>query len=289
MIGANRTATLVQMRPQPFCARTTAENGSVAGATITREAAIGSMKYRAVLVENEEHSLARLRRLLAGFAADVEIVGEAMDGPSAVEEIRTHAPDLVFLDIDLPGLNGFQVLQKLDRQPMVIFTTAFDQHALDAFKTRAVDYLLKPIDTSALARTFEKLRDMGFRQQGLPEVLQDLIDSSSSRYLTRLSCKVGDRIILLKLGEILYFQADSKYTSVFTASNDYLIDTPLVELEGRLSPREFIRIHRSTLVNVAWIAEIQRSYDGKLKVVLKDPKATELWASRTYADNLKRL
>jgi len=222
------------------------------------------------------------------FPADVQVVGEAVDGPSALKEIREHRPDLVFLDIDLPGFNGFEVLRKLDRQPIVIFTTAFDQHALDAFKTRAVDYLLKPIDADALARTFEKLRDMGFHQPGLPEALQELIDSSS-RYLARLSCKVGDRTILLKIGEVLYFQSDSKYTSVYTASNDYIIDTPLIELEGRLNPKDFIRIHRSTLVNVAWIAEIQRSYDGKLKVVLKDAAATELWASRSYADNLKRL
>src|SRR6266545_829777 len=221
------------------------------------------MKYRAVLVENEAYSLARLRRLLAGFEDTVEVVGEATDGQSAVDTIIALAPDLVFLDIDLPGLNGFQVLEKLERQPMVIFTTAFDQHALDAFKTRAVDYLLKPIDAAALERTFAKLRDMGFHRPELPEALQALLDSSASRYLTRLSCKVGDRIVLLKLGEILYIQADSKYTSVYTASNDYLIDTPIVELESRLNPNDFVRIHRATVVNVAWIAEIQRSYDGK--------------------------
>lgn len=247
------------------------------------------MKNRAVVVENEEHSRARLKRLLAGFPEDIEVVGEAADGPSAVEEIRTRRPDLVFLDIDLPGFNGFEVLRNLDKQPAVIFTTAFDQHALDAFRTHAVDYLLKPIDATALARTFEKLRDMGFRKPELPLALQELLESSNSRYVTRLSCRVGDRIILLKLGEIMYFQADSKYTSVFTASNDYLIDTPLVELETKLNPKDFLRIHRSTLVNVSWIAEIQRSYDGKLKVVLRDAAATELWASRGYADNLKRL
>jgi two-component system LytT family response regulator len=247
------------------------------------------MRNRAVVVENETHSRARLRRLLDALPADVEVVGEAADGPSAVEEIHARRPDLVFLDIDLPGFNGFEVLRRLEKQPFVIFTTAFDQHALDAFKTHAVDYLLKPIDAAALARTFEKLRNMGLPKPELPLALQELIDSSSSRYVTRLSCRVGDRIILLKLGEIMYFQADNKYTSVFTASNDYLIDTPLVELEGRLNPKDFVRIHRSTLVNVAWIAEIQRSFDGKLKVVLKDAAATELWASRGYADNLKRL
>jgi DNA-binding LytR/AlgR family response regulator len=141
------------------------------------------MRNRAVVVENETHSRARLRRLLDALPADVEVVGEAADGPSAVEEIHARRPDLVFLDIDLPGFNGFEVLRRLEKQPFVIFTTAFDQHALDAFKTHAVDYLLKPIDAAALARTFEKLRNMGLPKPELPLALQELIDSSSSRYV----------------------------------------------------------------------------------------------------------
>ena len=247
------------------------------------------MKHRAVVVENEQHSLTRLRRLLADFPGDVEVVGEAMDGPSAVAMISSQRPDLVFLDIDLPGFNGFEVLEQLDYQPAVIFTTAFNQHALDAFKTHAVDYLLKPIEVAAVRRALEKLRAMGFNHAQFSRALQQLLDAASSRYLTRLSCKVGDRTILLKTGEVLYFQADNKYTSVHTLSNEYLIDTPLVELEGKLNPNDFVRIHRATLVNVSWIAEIRRSYDGKLKVLLKDAKGTELSASRMYADNLKNL
>jgi two-component system, LytTR family, response regulator len=247
------------------------------------------VKHRCVLVENEEGSLARLRRLLASFPDDVEIVGEAMDGPTAVATIKTVLPELVFLDIDLPGFNGFQVLERLDRQPAVIFTTAFNQHALEAFRTYAVDYLLKPIEADAVARSLQKLRAMGFNHAQFSLALEQLLQSSGSRYLTRISCKVGDRTVLVKTGEVLYLQADNKYTALHTVASEFLLDTPLVELVQKLNPDDFVRIHRSTLVNVSWIAEIRRSFDGKLRVLLKDAKGTQLMASRSCADNLRNL
>lgn len=247
-----------------------------------------SMKYRVVLIENEERSLARLRRLLSGFSEDVEVIGEAADGPSAVQVIRSSHPDLVFLDIDLPGFGGFEVLERLERQPAVIFTTAFNQHALHAFKAHAIDYLLKPIDVDAVGRALRKLRAMGVNQP-LPETIQRMLETLQPSYLRRLSCKVGDKIVLLKTEEIVYFQADHKYTSVHTELRDFLIDTPLVDLERKLDPRDFIRIHRARLINLSWIDEIRRAYDGRLKVWLKDAKRTELSASRMYSDNLRNL
>jgi two-component system LytT family response regulator len=247
------------------------------------------MRYRCVLVENEERSLSRLRRLLSDFPDDVEIVGEASDGPSAVEVVRRVQPELLFLDIDLPGFSGFQVLERLDLQPAVIFTTAFNEHALRAFRTFAVDYLLKPIDGEAIQRSLAKLRALGFNQAQFSLALEQLLELSGSRYLTRIGCKVGDRTILVKTGEILYFRADNKYTALHTVTNEFLLDTPLVELEQKLNPKDFIRIHRATLVNVSWIAEIRRSFDGKLVVVLKDKSETQLIASRNYADSLRNL
>jgi two-component system, LytTR family, response regulator len=247
------------------------------------------MKYRCALVEDEERSLSRLKRLLAACPADVEVVGEAADGPSAVELIRRVRPDLVFLDIDLPGFNGFQVLERLDLQPAVIFTTAHNEHALQAFSAYAVDYLLKPIDASSIARALAKLRAMGFNHAQFSLALERLLETSGGRYLERISCKLGDRTVLVKAGEVLYARADNKYTALHTATNEYLIDTPLVELEDRLNPKDFVRIHRSTIVNVAWIAELRRTFDGKMTVVLRDANATQLVASRSYADNLRKL
>jgi two-component system LytT family response regulator len=160
---------------------------------------------------------------------------------------------------------------------------------LAAFKAHAIDYLLKPIAADALGRSLEKLRAMGVNHAQLSRAVEQLLESSAVRYPTRITCKVGDRTILVKTGEVLYFQADNKYTSVYTASTEYLIDTPLVDLERKMNPHDFVRIHRSTLVNVSWIAEIRRSYEGKMFVVLRDAKGRELPVSRTYAENLKNL
>jgi two-component system LytT family response regulator len=274
-----------------YADRPTAEHASSMSSVFLAQRSVwGSlMKYRCVLVEDDERSLARLKRLLAMFPDDVEIVGEASSGPRAVEVIRQAAPDLVFLDIDLPGFNGFEVLERLDRQPAVVFTTAFNQHALEAFRAFAVDYLLKPLEAEPLQRSLQKLRAMGFNHAQFSLALERLLESSGSRYLLRIACKQGDRTVLVKTGEVLYFQADNKYTAVHTVAAEYLIDTPLVELEGRLNPRDFIRIHRSTLINVAWLSEIRRGPDGKQQVVMKDAKATRLPVSRSFADNLKNL
>lgn len=247
------------------------------------------MSFRTVLVENEEHSLARLERLLRPFERELHVVGRAADGPAAVELIGGLQPDLLFLDIDLPGCSGFEVLEQLDYQPAVIFVTAFNEHALKAFNTFAIDYLLKPVEDEALARALGKLRTLGFNHGQFARALEDLVEARGSRFLRRLSCRVGDRTVLLKIGEVLYFQADNKYTSVHVLHGDYLIDTPLVDLERKLDPREFVRIHRGTIVNAGWISEIRRNYDGRLHVVLRDGKDTELAASRTYADNLRNL
>ncbi|MBW8890576.1 MAG: response regulator transcription factor [Fibrobacteres bacterium] len=247
------------------------------------------MRFRAVLVEDEESSRNRLRRLLEEFHEDLEIVGEAADGPAAMAIIKSARPDLLFLDIGLPGMDGFEVLEKLERQPVVIFTTTHNNRALEAFKTMAVDYLLKPIDADALKGSIEKLRALGFNQGQFSRAIQELMGALGGQYISRITCKIGDKLAIVKTAEIIYFHSENKYTSIHTSSREFLEDTPLVELEKKLNPKDFVRIHRSTIVNISWIAEIQKLYDGKMKVVMKDGKATQLFASRLFADNLRNL
>lgn len=247
------------------------------------------MKYRSVIVEDEEMSRKRLRRLLEEFPEDIEIVGEADNGLTAVEVIRSLNPDLLFLDIGLPGLDGFQLLANLDRQPAVIFTTASNQYALEAFKTYAVDYLLKPIDEDALGRAVEKLRTMGFNPANFAQALERLSVSMGNQYLSRIMCRIGDRLFIVKIPDILYFQSNNKYTTVATLGKQFLIDTPLVDLERKLNPEDFMRIHRGTIVNIAWISELRRGIDGRMKVVLLDKQGSELPVSRLYSETLKAL
>lgn len=247
------------------------------------------MKYRSVIVEDEELSRKRMRRLLAAFPEDIEVVGEADNGIQAVEIIRGLNPDLLFLDINLPGLDGFQLLGNLDRQPAVIFTTASDQHALEAFKTYAVDYLLKPIDQDALRKSVEKLRTMGFNPTSFSRAMEGMREHMGARHLSLIMCKVGDRLVLVKTADIRCFQSDNKYTSVFSDGKQYLIDATLTGLEGKLNPKDFIRIHRSTIVNVWAISEIRKFEGGKLKVVLSDKRVPELPIGDTYAPGLMAL
>jgi two-component system, LytTR family, response regulator len=240
-----------------------------------------------IIVEDEEHSRNRLRRLLAKWNQEIEIIGEAGDGPDALKIIADLRPDLIFLDIQLPGIDGFTVLEKLPYQPAVIFTTAYHKYALDAFKAIAIDYLLKPIDEESLEKAILKLKKVGYRQDRIVEKLDYLIlNSQSSSYNNKIPCKVGDKIDLIDPEKILFFQADSKYTTVKTIDREYLIDTPLFEIERKMNPKMFMRIHRSTIVNLEWIAEIRKWVDGRLKIRLRDEKRTELIASRSYTSKL---
>lgn len=250
--------------------------------------------YNAVVVEDENHSRMRLCRLLSNFSDDVRVVGEAADGPTALDLIDRLKPDLVFMDIELPGFNGFRVWHSAKHKPDVIFTTAFDEHALEAFQTSAIDYLLKPIDLQALRRALTKYREFGSNPTHLAATIARFMDQPATTYLTRITCREGDKIIPIGVGEVLYFRSDRKYTAVHTANagtacpHAYLSEKPLIELERELNPRDFVRIHRSTIVNISWIKHIRRDHDGKLRVQLSVGNA-ELMASRTYAENLRNL
>lgn len=246
------------------------------------------MKCRAVLITNDEKGRSLLRELLASLAHRVEVVGEATAGPAAVELMRATSPHVVFLDIDLPGLDAFELLARVERRPAVIFMTAFNQPIDGAFGTYVVEYIQKPIDVPSLERALENVERAG--PDGTPSLLAaDASLPPSERYLSRLPCRVGDRTVLLEVSEISYFQSSKKLTAIHSAERDFLVDTSLVELEKRLNPRDFIRIHRATLVNLAWVGELRRLDDGRFRVLLKDPQRTELRSSRMYAENLRKL
>jgi two-component system, LytTR family, response regulator len=243
-------------------------------------------KIRAVIVEDEEPSRNRLRRILGKWSQEIEIAGEAADGMEAIRIISDLRPELIFLDIQLPGIDGLSLLEKLPYQPAVIFTTAYHKYAIDAFKAIAIDYLLKPIDEESLEKAIAKLKKVGYQQDRIAEKLDYLILSAQSASHNKIPCKVGDRIDLIDQEKILFFQADSKYTTVKTIDREYLIDTPLFEIERKINPKMFVRIHRSTIVNLEWIADIRKWVDGRLKIHLRDEKKTELIASRSYTSRL---
>lgn len=251
------------------------------------------MKLRAYLVDDEPLALERLRRLLE-HSARVEVIGSTTTPEEAVTALAADPPDICFLDIQMPRLNGFDVLAKLPRQPMVIFTTAHDQYALKAFGVNSVDYLLKPVDPDSLDRALTKvetLRDSGrLAHADLQVLLQKVTDSlreTKPEYLDRIASRLGDRLWFLDLDRVTHFYAEDKLTYAASEGKAYCVDHPIVELEKKLDPKKFFRIHRGTVVNLAWIKEVTSLPGGALHIRLKDDKSTGLTVARDRAREFK--
>ncbi len=243
---------------------------------------------RALIVDDEPAARDTIRALLAGDP-EVTVVGECGDGRSALELIRRATPQLVFLDVQMPEMDGFAMLRHLEpaELPAVVFTTAYDQYALQAFEVHALDYLLKPFDDDrfreALGRAKERVRQG--RVDAVSRQLRDLLDGSVKaerdappRYLTRLVVRSGERTVVLAVRDIDWVEADGDALRIHAGRAEYALRQTLKDLERRLDPARLVRIHRSTLVNVERIRELQPYFRGELVVILHD--GTRLKLSR---------
>ncbi|HEY6390333.1 MAG TPA: LytTR family transcriptional regulator DNA-binding domain-containing protein [Bryobacteraceae bacterium] len=247
---------------------------------------------RAFLIDDEALALKRLSRMLA-VTGRVSIAGSSTDPVEAVQAVMEAKPDVLFLDIEMPGMNGFQILSQLDPQPMVVFTTAYDQYALQAFGVNSVDYLLKPIEAAQLNRALDKIERMRGGVEPRPE-LRELLErlaaatAKPAEYPDRIASRTGERVEFVELSRVTHFFASDKLTYAATAAKNYTIDHTIQELEQRLDPRKFIRIHRATLVNVDCVHELHAWFAGRMVLRLKDEKRTELAVSRDRVRALKQ-
>ncbi len=223
----------------------------------------------------------------------IEIAGSNTDPVAAVEEIRASRPDVLFLDIQMPGLNGFELLERLGgAHPLVVFTTAYHEHALRAFEVNSIDYLLKPIEPGKLGRALSKLERMRGGGEPPPDV-NDLFRKLASVldprpvYPLRLPSRTGERIEFVDLRQVTHFYAKDKLTFASTPAKDYCVDGSILELEEKLDPAKFLRIHRATLVNIDHVAELYNWFGGKVLIRLDDPKKTELTVARERVKELK--
>ncbi len=225
---------------------------------------------RCILVDDEQLARERFRALLAKAEADVEIVGEAENGKQAVPMIYELKPDLVFLDIQMPGLTGFEVLDLLAApRPYIVFVTAYDDYALKAFEVHALDYLTKPVKLERLVRTLDYLNDLHAREQH-HEKIESLRESRTAEPLSRLTVHIGQRLRVVGLNEIKRIEAEDKLVYVYLADGKFRTDFTLDELEARLSPKEFVRIHRAHLVRLDAVRELVPWFNGTYCVRLDD-------------------
>lgn len=250
------------------------------------------MTIRALIVDDEPLARRRIRGLLAD-ADDVEVIAECANGREAIDAIKEAAPDLLFLDIQMPELDGFDVLQAIGvgRVPVVIFVTAYDQFALRAFEAHALDYLLKPFDDERFEAALQRARERIRQQQGgdLDRRLRALLEEvhGDRGYLQRLVVPAGHRSVFIRTEEIDWIEAERNYIRLHVSGRAYLLRESLSRMESALDPNAFCRIHRSTIVNIDRIQSVESLFGGEYLLVLHD--GTKLTSGRSYRRTLQTL
>ena len=248
-----------------------------------------SPPIRVLLVDDEPLARGMLREMLQD-EPDAVIVGESVNGREALEAIRTHHPDLLFLDVQMPELGGFEVLDALGKEPLpyVIFVTAYDQYAVRAFEVHALDYLLKPFDRDRFELSWQRakaqmMRDRNGGSDRILALLEEL--KAGPKYLERLVIKAAGRIYFLETSEIDWIGAEGNYVSVHSGKKSHLLRETITSLESQLDPKKFVRIHRSSIVRIDRIQELQPWFHGEYRIILQD--GTQLTLSRNYRDKLQ--
>jgi two-component system LytT family response regulator len=244
---------------------------------------------RALIVDDEPLARRGVVLRLRQFK-DVEVIGECGDGSSAVEKILELSPDVVFLDVQMPGMDGFDVLRALPREnlPSVIFLTAYEQHALRAFEVHALDYLLKPVDDARFANAISRARklvDSGSKATMVERVLQ-MLAQASEKYASRFTVRTGARIQIVLAEDVEWIGGAGDYAELHASGRSYLLRETMSSLEQRLDPERFLRIHRSRIVNTGSILELRSIENREFTVKLAD--GSQHRSGRTYADQLEK-
>ena len=253
---------------------------------------------KVIIVDDEPLARERLRRLLAG-ESDVEIVAECPDGSSAVEAVSRHAPDLLLLDVQMPGMDGFETLRALDANPLpaVVFVTGFDQHAVRAFEARALDYLLKPTTRARLAESLTRVREKlanGAASAHLPQALLDLLAERASAPILprvrRLAVRMGERVTFVSTEDVGWVEAAGNYAVLHVGKTTHILRETMSSLEGQLSGEGFLRVSRSAILNLRCVKELQSVAPGDHVAILVDGQRVPITRSiREVEDQMRSL
>ncbi len=247
--------------------------------------------YKTIIVDDEPLARFRLQTIMGEYPDVFEIIAEAENGEEAIEKINQMRPELIFLDIQMPEISGFDVLKELSYFPKVIFCTAFDEFALKAFDTNCIDYLVKPLTKERFEKTIAKLDQINDNKSEIN--LNQLIEQFNLEYTrndaTSIPIKVGDRVIFVRLDEVSYLQADEKYVTIITKhAKSYILDSSLKKMEGKL-PAYFIRVHKSYLINKNLLKEIRKHFNNRFVLILDDYSQTRITSGRSYHQAIKSL
>lgn len=245
--------------------------------------------FKAIVIDDEPAARRLIKNLLQEHEAVVSVIGEAGNGREAIAKIEELKPDLIFLDIQMPDLTGFEVLERLHHKPNVIFTTAYEQYAIKAFETFSIDYLLKPIKEERLQQSIAKLKQFGRLNQTIElSGLQDIIRQfQAPAKATALPIKTGDRIILIRFENISFLEAQDKYVFIHTVDGQkFLTDQSLSLLLEKL-PSQFYRIQKSYIINKEKIREMHRHFNSRYLFIMEDKSGTRLTSGRTYQDSIR--
>ncbi|MDZ7292155.1 MAG: LytTR family DNA-binding domain-containing protein [candidate division KSB1 bacterium] len=246
------------------------------------------MQFRTIVIDDEPLARQVIREFLQDFP-QIEIVAECENGRQAVAAINQHKPDLIFLDVQMPGLNGLQVLEQIEHMPAIIFSTAYDEYAIRAFEVNAVDYLLKPFDrqrfATAVQRAIERRTGLGADMERLLRLLQHA--QLSGTFPDRLLVRSGERIIPVRVAEIEWIEAADDYTMLHVGSAKHLCNLGLSEIEKRLNPQQFMRVHRSAIINVSRIRHLEK--DGEGGMIATMMSGEEVKVSRRHAAAVRGL
>ncbi|HTM49156.1 MAG TPA: LytTR family DNA-binding domain-containing protein [Bryobacteraceae bacterium] len=245
---------------------------------------------RSLIIDDEEPGRARLKRLLAAHP-EIEVAGEARDGLEAVERIEALQPDLLFLDIELPGLSGFEVLDAIPESvpaPLVIFVTGYDQHALAAFDANALAYLLKPVEPERLAQAVDRARKLSASAGKLERERVLRVAREAPKTLRQIVCRKRDRAVLLRPEQVIWFQVEDGVVKAHTASDTFWVNYQLRELEENLPAELFFRARRETLVNLRELKEIRPYFKSGFLLIMADAGATEIVVSERQARSLRQ-
>ena len=246
------------------------------------------MNTTAIIVDDEPHLVDYLASKLKELWPELELVGTAFSGRSALSLAQEVQPDIAFLDIHMPGLSGLQVAEALPANTKIVFVTAFDEYAVDAFQRAAIDYLLKPVSDTRLMQTLERLRSN--HSQDRLDLLTLMTDLSSERksYLQWIRAGFDDTTQLVSVQDVVYFKADLKYTEIFTQNGQYLVRQSLKEFQSKLDPDQFWQIHRGMIVRVEQIVLAKRDLRGRYTITLRD-RPEVLRASQAFGHLFKQM